>query len=152
MRHQCVNYFSSKTGRIFDWDFASNGERIQVRVPGRIAVNDASAYLAASLTGMGIAQMPLFVAKPYLASGRLEWVLQDWCVDPVPLHVVYPQNRHLSAKVRAFVEWVAELFSDHQELQFDAMRCSEMKAVAARSLALPTTPPKRAKKQPVVQG
>ena len=152
MRHQCVNYFSSKTGRIFDWDFASKGERIQVRVPGRIAVNDASAYLAASLTGMGIAQMPLFVAKPYLASGRLEWVLQDWCVDPVPLHVVYPQNRHLSAKVRAFVEWVAELFSDHQELQFDALRCPEMKAAAARSPALPAEAPKRIKKLPAVQG
>jgi LysR family transcriptional regulator, regulator for bpeEF and oprC len=96
--------------------------------------------------------MPLFIARPYLTSGRLEWVLQDWCVDPVPLHVVYPQNRHLSAKVRAFVEWVAELFSDYQELQFDALRCPEMKALADRGLALPAASQKRGKKQPAIQG
>ena len=151
MRHQCVNYFSSKTGKIFEWDFAQGDERIQIRFPGRIAVNDSSAYLAATLAGMGVAQQPLFTVRPYLESGRLEWILQDWCVAPVPVHVVYPQNRHLSAKVRAFVEWVAELFGSHPELQFDALRCPAMKAVADRSLAAPAESQKRGRKQPVVQ-
>jgi LysR family transcriptional regulator for bpeEF and oprC len=40
-------------------------------------------------------------------------ILGDWVSDPLPVHVVYPQNRHLPAKVRVFVEWVAELFSNH---------------------------------------
>lgn len=125
-RHQCLNYFSAKTGKIFDWDFARDGQRIQMRVPGRIAVNDSNAYFVATLAGMGVAQLPSFIAQPYFASGQLERVLDDWCVDPIPMHVVYPQNRHLSAKVRAFVEWIAELFAATPALGIQASECSKM--------------------------
>lgn len=125
--HECVNYFSAKTGKIFEWDFAKDGERIQIPVPGRIAVNDSEAYLTATLAGMGIAQMPIFVIRSYVEMGQLEVVLQDWCVDPLPLHVVYPQNRHLSAKVRAFVEWIAELFASHEALQVPPAVCMGLK-------------------------
>lgn len=124
MQHRCVNYFSAKTGRISEWDFAKDGERIQLRFPGSIAVNDWDAYLSACLSGLGIAQVPLFPICPYIESGHLELLLTDWCIDPVPLHIVYPQNRHLSAKVRVFVEWLAELFTDHQLLRApDSLEC-----------------------------
>jgi LysR family transcriptional regulator for bpeEF and oprC len=113
VRHRCVNYFSSRTGKLFDWDFARNGERIQVALPGHIAVNDTNAYTAAGLAGLGIVQMPNFMLEPMISDGRFELLLADWTSDPLPVHVVYPQNRHLSAKVRVFVEWVAELFSNH---------------------------------------
>lgn len=119
-QHRCVNYFSAKTGKVFEWDFAKEGERIQMRVPGVIAVNDSDAYMAASLAGMGIAQMAAFAICPYLQSGQLELLLEDWSIDPIPLHVVYPQNRHLSAKVRVFVEWIAELLADHPAMQIHA--------------------------------
>ena len=128
MLHRCVNYFSAKTGKIMDWDFARNGERIQIAVPGYIAVNDSNAYLQACRAGMGIAQMPLAVLPPYLETGELEIVLADWCVDPIPLHVVYPENRHVSAKVRAFVEWVAELIAGHQMFQATLPGCARHKA------------------------
>lgn len=126
MRHRCVNYFSAKTGRIFDWDFASRDERLQVRLPGRVAVNDSDAYLAATLSGMGIAQMPTFVLRPYLESGELEMVLTDWCVEAIPMHIVYPQNRHLSAKVRVFVEWAASLIAAREDLQLSPPLCLQM--------------------------
>ena len=113
LRHRCVNYFSSRTGKIFDWDFTRNGERVQVALPGHIAVNDTNAYVAAGLAGLGIIQMSTFMMEPMIQSGRFETLLDDWTTDPLPVHVVYPQNRHLSAKVRVFVEWVAELFSNH---------------------------------------
>jgi LysR family transcriptional regulator for bpeEF and oprC len=44
-------------------------------------------------------------------------VLGDWVPEPVPLNVVYPENRHLSSKIRVFVDWVAELFADHDGIQ-----------------------------------
>jgi LysR family transcriptional regulator for bpeEF and oprC len=44
-------------------------------------------------------------------------VLPEWTRPPIPLHIVYPPNRHLSAKVRAFVEWATELFARHPDLQ-----------------------------------
>jgi len=112
-RHRCVNYFSSRTGKTFDWDFSRDGERLQMQLPGHISLNDSIAYAAAGLKGLGIIQMATFQSEPMLASGQLEQILADWTSDPIPIHVVYPQNRHLSAKVRVFVEWVAELFAQH---------------------------------------
>jgi LysR family transcriptional regulator for bpeEF and oprC len=119
-RHLCVNYFSSKTGKIFDWDFTRDGERIVLPMHGKIAVNDSNAYISAGLTGLGILQMTKYALEPYLADGRLELILEDWAIDPLPIHVVYPQNRHLSAKVRVFVEWIAELFAGLPGLQLKA--------------------------------
>lgn len=55
--HRCVNYFSSKTGKIFNWDFNRNGERIEVTLPGVIALNDSNAYVEAGLAGLGVLQM-----------------------------------------------------------------------------------------------
>lgn len=123
LRHLCINYFSSKTGKVFDWDFARDDEKLQIRLSGQIAVNDSDAYLSAALAGMGVAQMPSFVLRPYVESGQLEVLLSDWWIDPLPMHVVYPQNRHLSAKVRAFVEWIAELFADHPALEICTGAC-----------------------------
>src|SRR5471030_1402967 len=116
-RHRCVNYFSARTGKMYDWDFTRDTERVQVPLPGVIAVNDSNAYVAAGLAGLGIMQMTTFMLEPLLANGRLEVILPDWISDPLPVHVVYPQNRHLSAKVRVFVEWVAELFANHPGMQ-----------------------------------
>ena len=127
-RHLCVNYFSSKTGKIFDWDFSRGTERVQVALPGHIALNDTNAYTAAGLAGLGIVQMPNFLVEPLLADGSFEMVLSEWSSDSVPVHVVYPQNRHLSAKVRVFVEWVAELFSNHP-----GMRLTKNPPPAARA-------------------
>lgn len=109
--HQCVNYFSSKTGRNFDWDFSKDGERIQLALTGPIAVNNADAYLTAALSGLGIVQLSTLTIGDYFKTGQLEMILADWKTDSIPMHVVYPQNRHLSAKVRVFVEWVAEWFA-----------------------------------------
>lgn len=136
-RHRCINYFSSKTGKYCEWEFLRNDEVIQMKLEGRLAVNDSDAYTEAALAGIGVAQLPLFALQPHLQSGAMELVLQEWCTGPIPLHVVYPQNRHLSAKVRAFVEWVAELFSTSEELNLHPYHCSK-KPQAALAAAQPS--------------
>jgi LysR family transcriptional regulator for bpeEF and oprC len=118
--HRCVNYFSSKTGKIFDWDFSRGEERIQIAVPASLAVNDSTAYISAGLAGIGIMQMASFSMDRYVASGEIELLLEDWTSTPLPVNVVYPQNRHLSAKVRVFVEWLADLFVTHPRFQIKA--------------------------------
>jgi LysR family transcriptional regulator for bpeEF and oprC len=117
VNHTCVNYFSSKTGKAYEWDFSRGNEQIQMPTPASLAVNDSNAYLSAGLAGIGIMQMAGFVAAPYLESGQLELVLEEWTSSALPMHVVYPQNRHLSAKVRVFVEWIADLFAQQPHLQ-----------------------------------
>jgi LysR family transcriptional regulator for bpeEF and oprC len=120
-RHRCVNYFSAKTGKIYDWDFSRGDERIDIPMRGVIALNDSNAYVQAGLAGLGIIQMTDYMLDKYVETGRMVQVLGDWRSDPAPVHVVYPQNRHLSAKVRVFVEWVAELFAANPYMHMGAV-------------------------------
>ena len=107
--HSIVGYFGAASARAFPMEFR-RGEEIE-EIDGRyiVAVNDGNAYLAAGLAGLGILRLPHFMVAEHLASGALRPVLRDWSSEAVPLHVVYPPNRHLSTKLRIFVDWVAEL-------------------------------------------
>lgn len=112
-KHTMIAFTSPRTGQLFPEIFEKGGERIEFMAPRRVTVNDGNAHLAAALAGLGIGQNARFAAHPYLQSGELVQVLPDWKHPTVPLHVVYPPNRHLSAKTRAFVDWTAELFAKH---------------------------------------
>lgn len=119
-QHRCVNYFSASSGKVIDWNFVRGNERYDMPLPGVIAVNDGNAYVRAGLTGLGIVQMPDYLLEKHMRDGLMVEVLPDWGTDPLPMHVVYPQNRHLSAKMRVFVEWVAEVFDDHPNMRLKA--------------------------------
>jgi len=86
-------------------------------VKGSLCVNDENSYLAAAEAGLGIARIPAFVLKEAMQRGSLEPVLSEWLPDPLPLNAVYPQRRHLSGKVRVFVDWIAALFKEHDGIQ-----------------------------------
>lgn len=115
-RHRFVNFFSAKTGRVFPFDFAKGEELRQVSRPHHVAANDADTYIAAGLAGMGLMQIPCSrQVREHLAAGRLQRVLADWTADPLPMVLLYPRNRHLSTKVRSFVEWAVEVFAGEFE-------------------------------------
>jgi LysR family transcriptional regulator, regulator for bpeEF and oprC len=116
-RHRCINHFSPHTGKISEWVFSKQGVRVQSPFGGHIALDDANSYVAAAEAGLGVAQIPAFVLKDSLERGTLDLVLGDWFPEPAPLYVVYPQHRHLSGRVRVFVDWVAELLSEHDGIQ-----------------------------------
>ncbi|BCZ84779.1 LysR family transcriptional regulator [Paraburkholderia terrae] len=116
VHHRCVNYFSARTGKMFDWYFKQDGEQVQVSLSSHVALSDSCAYTAAGLAGLGIVQMADFLMAPMLADGRLVPILDTWTNEPLPIYMVYPQNRHLQAKVGVFVEWIARLFSNHSTL------------------------------------
>lgn len=116
-QHQCINHFSPRTGEIFNWVFEKDGARISAALQGHIALNDENSYVAAAEAGLGVAQVPAFIFKEASERGTLELVLGDWLADPLPLQLVYPQNRHLSGKIRVFVDWIAELFKEHDGIQ-----------------------------------
>ena len=115
--HRVVNHFSGSTRRMFPMEFNKDGEHIEPDAPYRLAVNENNSHTVAVLAGLGASQMVSFIAQPYIDSGQLVRILPDWTREPMPVYVVYPPNRHLSAKVRAFVDWTAELFSQHPHLQ-----------------------------------
>jgi len=110
-RHHFVNFHSAKTGRIFPFEFSRGEETHEINRPHRVSCNDADSAIAAVLAGMGLAQLPLMGwLCECLAGGRLVPVLQDWSSGFLPMMVLYPRNRHLTAKVRVFADWVAEVF------------------------------------------
>jgi LysR family transcriptional regulator, regulator for bpeEF and oprC len=115
-RHVCVNYFSSLTGKIMDIDFIVDGQSVSVPMASSVAVNDAEAYVTAGLMGLGIIQPPRFMVRELLAAGALREILTEARSEAIPISVMYPQNRHLSQKVRVFVDWVVELFGRCPEL------------------------------------
>lgn len=115
--HQIVGFFSGHTRRMYPLEFMRGEESIEIAGNYRLAANDSNAYTAAVLAGFGVAQVVTAIAQPLLESGELVEVLPGWTQPPLPVHVVYPPNRHLSAKVRAFVDWVADLFASNPLLQ-----------------------------------
>jgi len=108
--HKAVNYFSSRTGRTLDWAFVVEGKEVEVKMKSIVSVNDADAYVTCGLEGFGLIQPARFMVLPHLRSGQLVEVLPDLKPLPMPISAVYPHSRHLSPKVRVFVDWIAEVF------------------------------------------
>lgn len=108
--HHVVHYFSSRTGRTIAWDFVIDGQMQEVEMRGKVSVNDGDAYVACGLQGLGLIQPPRFMVYRELEAGTLVEVLPHLKPSPMPISAVYLANRHLSPKVRVFVDWVAELF------------------------------------------
>ncbi|MRV70821.1 LysR family transcriptional regulator [Duganella sp. FT92W] len=110
-KHRVAGYFSSLTGKVFPLRFARDGEHIEINANVAVAVNDSTAHLTALTAGLGIGQTFGWFVRDQLASGELVRVLEDWQQPPHPLHIMYPPNRHLNAKVRVFVDWAVQLFA-----------------------------------------
>ena len=91
--------------------FERDGRRIEIQPSPRVAVNDSSAHFASMRAGLGLGQIISFIVSANGAGDEFVPVLEDWQPEAMPVHVLYPANRHLSTKVRVFVDWVAELFA-----------------------------------------
>ncbi len=113
--HVVVGYFSSLTGKPFPLHFQRGDEQLVIDGQTSVAVNESTAHLNTLLTGVGLGQTFRFMARPHLASGRLQAVLPDWTRPRHPLHLVYPSQRHLNAKLRVFADWVAGVFAPYDD-------------------------------------
>lgn len=113
VRHHTVDFFSAKTGRVFAFDFTGvDGDRIEVRGISRVAANDADTQIAATVAGLGLAQLPLTrQVHELLRTKALATVLDEHQAAGLPLQLLYARNRHLSARVRAFADWVIALYA-----------------------------------------
>jgi DNA-binding transcriptional LysR family regulator len=103
--HDLLHFSNLRRGRV--WAMTSGAERVEVPVVPRLELNEGWALRTAALEGVGICQLPAFVIGDVLRSGALVPVLPDWDAGRVPLHAVYPDNRLIAARVRAFVAFIA---------------------------------------------
>ncbi|SHH67583.1 LysR family transcriptional regulator [Massilia sp. CF038] len=112
-QHMAVNFFSSQTGRDLDWEYVEDGKEHRVPMRSVVSVSSTEAYTGACLAGLGMIQAPRLGVEDALASGALVEVLPAWRAPPLPVAIVYSHNRHLSPRVRAFVDWVASVLVVH---------------------------------------
>lgn len=107
--HACLPYSLSRTPGV--WELRDNGKTVRVPVDGPLAANSSIALRDAALAGQGIALLPAFYVGEALRKRRLCSVLDAHTTAPLFIHAVYQRSRHLSAKVRLFVEYLREHFS-----------------------------------------
>ncbi|MFP3924311.1 LysR family transcriptional regulator [Pseudomonas sp. W5-36] len=111
-QHRIVGYRWARTGQLFPMVLQRDGERVQVQSRYLLTVDDGNAYLAAGLAGMGALWLPEYMAQPSVRSGELVSLFKDWQLESMPMYVAFPPNRHISIKLRVFIDWVVELMGD----------------------------------------
>lgn len=100
--HQCL------TGTVGLWRFMQHGKLLTYRPQGRLLCNSGVALRDAALQGLGLVQLPDYYVADYLAAAKLCSVLDNFRQPDEGIWALYPQNRHLSAKVRRLVDFLAE--------------------------------------------
>lgn len=108
--HRLVSYVSTVNGRAMPFRFERGDEKIALKLEHRIGINESNAHLAAGVAGLGIVQTLRYCAGRHLLDGTLVEILADWRPAGFPFNVVYPQNRHLTQRLRVFIDWLAEDF------------------------------------------
>ena len=110
--HQMIGFVSTRSGSVMPLEFAVGGRIRQVTLPSRITVTGADSMAAMALLGYGLVQQPRYRLREDLAEGRLVEVLTDYPPSSTPVSVLYPENRQPPPRVRAFVDWVCQVFAE----------------------------------------
>jgi LysR family transcriptional regulator for bpeEF and oprC len=110
-QHQCVNYVYPANGRVYQWQFDSPDGPVTLDVDAHLLINDGESVIQAAMAGLGIIQVPHWLAAGPIAHGKLQVILEDTISTGSPVWIVYPQKKHLSARVHAFIDWIQEVFS-----------------------------------------
>jgi len=112
--HNCFTYEYVTPRSVWKFRDASGNERA-VRVSGNLHSNNGDLLAEAAARGAGVVFEPAFIVGPDVRAGRLVPLLQDFEPAPIPIYAVYPSRKHLSAKVRLFVDYLLEFFADTQD-------------------------------------
>ena len=112
-KHQCLSYEYLPARNVWTFRDPKGGER-SVRIAGPVHSNNGRFLIGLAAEGIGISREPDFISAPELRAGRLKPILKQFESPPLPIYVVYPSRRHLSAKVRAFADFLAERFANEK--------------------------------------
>ena len=107
--HRLVSYLLPSNGRAVPFRFRGEDGAFEIKAEHRIGINESNAHLAAAMAGMGLVQTFGYAAGAALRSKALVEVLQPWRPAPYPFHVVYPNNRHVTPRLRVFIDWLAQV-------------------------------------------
>lgn len=111
VQHNVISYRYQESA--LNWQFrAPDGKLVSMPVSGNLQMNNSLALREAMIAGVGIARTPTFLVGDDLAQGRLVPLLTNYAALEISIYLVYPQRRHMSPKVRAFIEFMADRIQD----------------------------------------
>ncbi len=111
--HRLVHYVMQLGARPDGFEYWDGAAYRMQRVGGVVTVNNTVAYQSAVLAGLGIVQAPEAGVRDQLADGSLIAILPQYRAEPLPVTLVYPRRRHQARRVRAFMDWMAEIMAEH---------------------------------------
>ena len=115
IRHNCLRYNNVGGGK--SWPYRQDGRDIAQTVSGRFISDSGTLLCAAALEGCGITQLPSFIVGQYVVAGALAILLEEFERPPMSIQAVFPHQRHMSARLRKFIDHLAEYFSAFEEKQ-----------------------------------
>lgn len=111
--HRIVGFRGASTGKLLSSAMQRGAESLEIQGDYILAVDDGNAYLAAGLAGLGALWLLDYMATDAVARGELVRLFDDWQIAPMPMTLAYSPNRHVSARLRVFIEWVVGLMAAH---------------------------------------
>jgi DNA-binding transcriptional LysR family regulator len=105
-RHSCVQYRIVADGDVFAWPFERNGKSLRISVDGRVTVNNTDLAVRAAVDGLGITYTLESLAEPFLRSGQLVRVLEDWSPSFEGMFLYYSGHRQVPATLRALIDMI----------------------------------------------
>lgn len=109
--HNCLGYSYAQPRD--EWTFDGPNGPVSVRVRGTLESNNGDALAAAALLGLGIIRTPTFIIGAELRAGTLVPIMPEYRLPDIGIYAVYPHSRHLSAKVRSFVDFLLPRYGEH---------------------------------------
>ncbi|NIF85802.1 LysR family transcriptional regulator [Comamonas sp. Tr-654] len=109
--HDAIVFLSADKPR--PWQFQGSGAPLLIPAPGRLNLDSSEAMRSAALAGFGLVNLPTYILGEDLQQGHLVEVLRDWRATPDPIRLMYPSRRHLSPRVRSFIDLLAERWGEH---------------------------------------
>lgn len=115
--HTAIHYGSKRNGSLnvteTSWQYVDReGLEKSVTMPCRVSVHTVETYIASAVAGLGLIQVPAYDVNDLRSTGKLTEVMPNWRPAPLPVHALYPHRKHLSSRVRVFLEWVEVLLAD----------------------------------------
>lgn len=107
--HWRVGFRGARQGRALPVTLHQGEQSVTWQGRVRLTLDDGSACLAAGLAGVGVIVLPIYMAREAVAQGALVALFEGWSITPMPLHIAWRPNRHLSARLRVFIEWVEQV-------------------------------------------
>ncbi|MDN4055560.1 LysR family transcriptional regulator [Massilia sp. YIM B02763] len=121
-RHRIVGFRWASTGRNVPLALARGEEEVTVQGRYTLSLDEGNAYLAAGVAGMGVLWLPDYMAQQHAARGELVRLFDDWRIAPMPLYAAYAPRRHVSPRLRVFIDWVAALMDEIAPVQRPPLR------------------------------